>query len=75
MKVNLNVIPLFKGKTTKNEKIEFLRKRYAEEMKQEDKKEKSVNIPYFLRVENKINNVKQSGMIDTEYNKYKILGV
>lgn len=70
MKVNLsNVIP-FRGKQTVN-KVEFLRDRYTREEKAKDEKDPGANIPYFLRVETKINEVKNAGMVESEYNKYK----
>ena len=70
MKVDFsNVIP-FRGKKQEN-KVEFLRERYTREEKAKDEKDTGVNIPYFLRVETKINEVKNAGMVEAEYNKYK----
>ena len=72
MKVNLNPIPLFKGKAEvpQSEKKEYLRKRITEEMKREDEKDKGVNIPCFMRAETKLNNIEAAGMVDSEYKKY-----
>lgn len=69
MKVNLrNVIP-FKGKQTVN-KVEFLRDRYTKEEIEKDKKDQGVNIPYFLRVETRINETVNANKVEVEYNKY-----
>ena len=70
MKVNLGKVIPFKGKQTEN-KVEFLRERYTREEQAKDEKAPGVNIPYFLRVETKINEVKNAGLVESEYNKYK----
>ena len=48
-----------------------MRDRYTREEKAKDEKDPGANIPYFLRVETKINEVKNAGMVESEYNKYK----
>ncbi len=70
MKVNLGKVMPFRGKQTEN-KVEFLRERYTREEQAKDKVDPGVNIPYFLRVESKINEVINAGMVESEYNKYK----
>ncbi len=70
MKVNLNKVIPFKGKNTEN-KVEFLRERYTREEELKDKNDHGVNIPYFLRAETKINEVKNAGMVESEFNRYK----
>lgn len=70
MKVNLNKVIPFRGKQTEN-KVEFLRERYTREEELKDKTDPGVNIPYFLRAESKINEVKNAGLVESEYNRYK----
>lgn len=70
MKVSLNTVLPFKGKNNVD-KVEFLRERYTREEQAKDEKDTGVNIPYFLRVESKINEVKNAGMVESEYNRYK----
>ena len=70
MKVNLGKVIPFRGKQTEN-KVEFLRERYTREEQEKDKVDPGVNIPYFLRVESKINEVKNAGMVESEYSRYK----
>lgn len=70
MKVNLGKVIPFRGKQTEN-KVEFLRERYTREEQEKDKTDPGVNIPYFLRVESKINEVKNAGLVESEYSRYK----
>lgn len=70
MKVNLGKVIPFRGKQTEN-KVEFLRERYTREEQEKDKVDPGVNIPYFLRVESKINEVKNAGLVESEYSRYK----
>lgn len=73
MKVSLNKILPFNGKENRkmDSKIEFLRRYYTSKELAKDAKDHSVNIPYFLRVESRINEVKQSGMVEDEYNRHR----
>lgn len=70
MKVNLSKVIPFRGKQTEN-KVEFLRERYTHEEQEKDKVDPGVNIPYFMRAESKINEVKNAGLVESEYNRYK----
>ncbi len=51
------------------EKISFLREYYAQKYRAEEMKTKVIEIPYFLRTNNKLNEIIQNNEIDFEYKK------
>ena len=69
MKVNLRVLP--GGKITPAQKKEYVKNEICRRYEAEDKASDAVNIPYFLRAENKVKQLELSGRLNRVYEDLK----
>lgn len=50
-------------------RINFLRDYYTREYKEADKKDNGPKIPYFMRAEAKVNEIRRAGMVNQEFER------
>lgn len=67
--MGMNILP-FRPKVTDEQKEQFLLTAVTAECEAEDRKNNTVNIPYFMRARQRVDAIKLRGELDQEYNNY-----
>ena len=66
--MGLNIIPF---RVTDEMKEAYLFAAISQEYEKQDRESGAVNIPYFMRARQKVDQIKLNGELDKEYKKYK----
>lgn len=67
--INLKILQ--SGKVTQHQKENYVERCISKEFEKYDRETNSVNIPYFQRAAQKVQEIKRNGELDKVYNEFK----